>query len=59
MMLHPFGSQHISHEWVGLYINLDMLEWVVSACYHKDFRLGPVHFSAKFMDTFPKSTVGS
>ena len=34
-----------------------MLEWVVCIKHLKDFSFGLVEFSAKFMGTFPKSTV--
>lgn len=36
-----------------------LLAWFVCVGYLKEFSLGPVQFSAKFMDTFSKSIVGS
>ena len=56
-------SQHIaqptSHEWVGLYRSLEdiMPEQVASVGYFKEFNLGPMQFTAKFMGTFSMSIV--
>lgn len=52
-------SHHIAHptsqQWVGLYRNQEgeLLEWVVTACYCKEFGFGPIHFSGTFMSIFP------
>lgn len=44
------GAQPTSQKWVGLYKNADhtMLQWVVCVGYLRDFRFGPVGFSADF-----------
>lgn len=43
-----------------MYINLEdaLFEWVVSAEYLKDFSLGPVEYTTKFMGMFSKFIVG-
>jgi hypothetical protein len=60
-MLNQQNALLTSQEWVGLYRNTEdaLPEWVVCAGYLKEFSPGPVQFSAEFMGTFPKSTVGS
>lgn len=60
-MLIQHGAQLTSKDWIGLYRNPEdiMPEWVVSDGNFKEFNLGPMQFSAGFMGTFPKSTVGS
>ena len=60
-MLNQQNALLTSQEWVGLYRNTEdaLPEWVVCAGYLKEFSPGPVQFSAEFMGTFPKSTMGS
>ena len=60
-MLNQQNAQLTSQEWVGLYRNTEdaLPEWVICAGYLKEFSPGLVQFSAEFMNTFPKSTVGS
>ena len=60
-MVSQHDAQPTSHEWVGLYNNLEdaFLQWVVSARYFKEFSFGPQHFNAKSMGSSPKSRVGS
>ena len=54
------SAQLTSQEWIGLYRNIvDTLpKWVISAGYLKEFNSSLVHFSAEFMNTSRKSTVG-
>ena len=60
-MINQPNAQLNSQEWVGLYKNMEdaLLEWVNCSGYLKEYRLGHVQFSAEFMNTSPKSTVGS
>ena len=59
-MLNQQSVQLTLQEWVELYRSTEdvLQKWVVSVGYLKEFSLGPVQFSAEFMSTFPKSTVG-
>lgn len=61
MMLNQQNAHLTSQEWVALYMSTvdALLEWVVCLGYLKKLSLGPVHFIAEFMNTFPKSTMGS
>lgn len=54
------GAQPILKEWIGLYKNPEdvLPKWVVNVGYFKEFRFRPVQFSADFMDTLPKFTIG-
>lgn len=61
MMINQQNAQFTSQEWVGLYRSTkDVLpDWVICAGYLKEHRPGPMQFSDEFMNTFPKSTIGS
>jgi hypothetical protein len=60
-MINQQIAQLTSHEWVGLYKSMEdaLPYWIICTGCLKEHKPGLIQFSAKFMNTFPKSFVGS